>query len=103
MGRGRVLEFLRDGVDHLGAGGIRQLSQFFQRVAQVPFRVSILLETDQERALLVFLGANVNHPRAKTRAALCEMSSTASSGRCAERFSDAKLVCRWNQVNCLLA
>src|SRR4051794_30170162 len=103
IGRGRLLKFLRDGVDYLGAGGIRQLGQFFHRIAQVPFRDAFLLETNQERALLLIFRTNFNHPRMRTRAALCEMSSTALAGSCAERFSDEKLVWRRNQVNCLLA
>ena len=101
--RRRLLEFLGDGVDDFSAGGIRQLREFFHRIAQVPFRNALLFETDQERALLLILRTNFNHPRRKTRDALCEMISTASAGSCAERFSEGKLVWRRNQVNCLLA
>src|SRR5947207_2150930 len=100
---GRLLQFLGDGIDDFGAGRIRQLGEFFHRIAQVPFRDTCLLETDQERALLFFLRTNFDHSPAKTRDALCEMSSAASAGSCAERFSDGKLVWRRNQVNCLLA
>ena len=101
--RRRLLEFLGDGVDDFGPGGIRQFGQFFHRIAQVPLRDAFLLETDQERTLLFLLRTYFNHSPAKTRAACCEMSSTALSGRCAERFSEGKLVWRRNQVNCLLA
>src|ERR1700748_1385895 len=103
IGGRRPLEFLSDRVDYFSASGIRQLGQFFHRVAQVPFRDAFLLETDQERALLFFVRTNFDHSPAKARDALCEMSSTASAGSCAERFSDGKLVWRRNQVNCLLA
>src|SRR4051812_12463988 len=103
IGRRRLLKFLRDGIDDFRAGGIRQLGQFFHRITEIPLRDTFLLETDQERALLLLVRTYFNHSPAKTRAACCEISSTASSGRCAERFSEGKLVWPLNQVNCLLA
>ena len=68
---------LRQRVDVGPAGGVRQLAQFVHRIAQVPFRDAFLLETDQERALLVFFGADLNHPWAKPR----KHSGVARSGR----------------------
>ena len=77
--RRRLLQFLRDGVDHFRAGGVGQLAQFLHRIAQVPFRDAILLEADQDRALLRFLRANFNHPFAQTRRrAFCAINSMAS-------------------------
>ena len=43
--RGRLLQFLSDCVDDFGAGRIRQLGQFFERILQVPFRDALFLET----------------------------------------------------------
>ena len=85
--RGRLLQFLRDGIDHFRAGGVRQFAQFFQRIAQVPFRDALFLETDQERALLNFFRANFNHPFAQTRETFCAIDSMASEEPCKERFS----------------
>ena len=60
--RSRFLQLLRDRIDNFGAGGIRQLAQFFERILQVPFRDAFLFEANQERALLCFLRTRFNHP-----------------------------------------
>ena len=101
--RRRLLQFLGHRVYYVGAGGIRQLGELLHRIAQIPFRDAVLLEADQDRAFLNFLGTNLNHPWAKTRAAFCAINSMASGKPCDDKFSGSKLVCRWNQVNCLLA
>ncbi len=44
--RGRLLQFLGDGIDDFRASGIRQLGQFFERILQVPFRNALFLETN---------------------------------------------------------
>ncbi len=50
--RGRLRQFLRYGVDHVRARRARQLTQFLERIAQVPFRDAFFFESDEERALL---------------------------------------------------
>ena len=87
------------------AGRARQLAQFFHRIAQIPFRDAFLFEADQERALLFSFWL-------KFQSSLCAKEQTRfardpfdgfSVSRERDKFSGSKLVCRRNQVNCLLA
>ena len=55
IGRCRLLQFLRDGIDHFRSSRAGELAQLFHRIAQIPFRNSILFQSDEERALLFFL------------------------------------------------
>ena len=102
--RRRLLQFLRDGIDDLRTGGVRQLAQFLHRIAQIPFRDAFLFQTDQERALLFSFWLKFQSSLcAKERRALRAIHSMASAWPWRDKFSGAKLVCRRNQVNCLLA
>ena len=46
--RGWFLQFLDDGVDHLRAGGGGELTEFGQRIFNIPTADSLTFQTDQE-------------------------------------------------------
>src|SRR4029453_14396379 len=57
----RFLQLLRDSINYLRPGGIRQLSQFVERILQIPLRDAFLFEANQKRTLLRFLRMRFYH------------------------------------------
>ena len=65
--RGRLLQFLRDGIDYFRAGRIRQFRQFRERILQVPLRDALFFQADQQGALVCFFRTRFNHSLTQLR------------------------------------